>query len=850
MPKYNSFWQKIVNKVKDELDPNQVYQNSSTSNELVELGNRQKYDGYIDVFAFKVRNRTDSQVFVDLHTVLEGEKKWCKTLGGQLEIRIRKNSEISINYQPFSWELIMTRYQKNQNKTQMAEELYKWELVKGFQNRWQDYAIGTISFQHLLRETDWNNLAYNLFIPNFKKIIDGKPNELEAAFIRLYNEELGFQNRIDSFQTELNHLYAEVKTKESDQLFLSEREIGTFLTFRYPEKYTFYMWTFYDPLHKLLGRKGCRKWYQLVDYYEIVNDFKENVLPNYKDAIEVKNALTAEEKYYSDINHLLIIQDIFYMTLMQNSLGKLDVMDQEKYNDEIKEINEQSMQHSKKTTEPLNQILFGPPGTGKTYNTIDLAVKIAMPDGYIDDHKQNKIIFDELVENNQIAFTTFHQSMSYEDFVEGIKPVLNDDSKSQDIGYEITPGIFKTICNNARKVKSVSAEIDWQKVNFFKMSIGGLMRKDIHSWCIDNNMIALGYGGDHDLSEFRRYKSWTQYRDKFSSSFPSLIEQTRYHAQSTYAFIQSMNIGDVVVITKGNYEIDAIGQVIGDYEFKDDAQIDFYHFRKVKWLAVNMGSSPSKFFKKQISQQTIYEFSKRDIKFEAFNELTHSNDQVDFDRPYILIIDEINRGNVSSIFGELITLIEPDKRKDQPNALSAILPYSKEPFSVPSNLYIIGTMNTADRSVEALDSALRRRFSFKEMPPVYDLEELDFEVSGYKLNKYLRVINNRIEKLLDKDHQIGHAYFLQVKNENDFKVMLRDKIIPLLQEYFFGDFGKIGLVLGASFIDVESDKFDGFAGFEYEDASALMDYSNRRVYRISNPKNWNFGAIVKPQEAS
>ncbi|MDD4310597.1 MAG: AAA family ATPase [Candidatus Cloacimonetes bacterium] len=167
---------------------------------------------------------------------------------------------------------------------------------------------------------------------------------------------------------------------------------------------------------------------------------------------------------------------------------------------------------------------------------------------------------------------------------------------------------------------------------------------------------------------------------------------------------------------------------------------------------------------------------------------------------YVLIIDEINRGNVSQIFGELITLIEPDKRAGMPEALDVTLPYSKEKFSVPANLYIIGTMNTADRSVEALDTALRRRFSFREMTPEYDLLK-GSEYEGIRLNSLLEKINLRIEGLLDKDHAIGHSYFLKVsKGECTLKAVFFNEIIPLLQEYFYGNFGRIEMVLGSGFV--------------------------------------------------
>ena len=182
---------------------------------------------------------------------------------------------------------------------------------------------------------------------------------------------------------------------------------------------------------------------------------------------------------------------------------------------------------------------------------------------------------------------------------------------------------------------------------------------------------------------------------------------------------------------------------------------------------------------------------------------------------YAIFIDEINRGNVSNVFGELITLIEPDKRKGAENEMSATLPYSKKEFSVPNNLDIYGTMNTADRSVEALDTALRRRFSFIEMLPDHTVLATE-EVSGVKLSAVLKKINERVEILVDRDHTIGHSYFIGVDTEQKLVDAFKDKIVPLLQEYFYGDYGKIGLVLGNGFVTKEKGKNDVFAGFEYD----------------------------------
>jgi 5-methylcytosine-specific restriction endonuclease McrBC GTP-binding regulatory subunit McrB len=217
---------------------------------------------------------------------------------------------------------------------------------------------------------------------------------------------------------------------------------------------------------------------------------------------------------------------------------------------------------------------------------------------------------------------------------------------------------------------------------------------------------------------------------------------------------------------------------------------------------------------------------------------------------FVLIIDEVNRGNVSQIFGELITLIEDDKRLGTEEALEVTLPYSKERFGVPPNLFIIGTMNTADRSVEALDAALRRRFSFEEMPPKPilianegKLKSTNGFLDTIDLPLLLNTINRRIEKLLDKDHQIGHSYFMSVKNYIDLKSAFQNKIIPLLQEYFFGDYGKIGLVIGKEFFEpIEKDDENLFADFEDYDASS---FAERTIYKIKDIDNMSQDSFYK-----
>ena len=268
---------------------------------------------------------------------------------------------------------------------------------------------------------------------------------------------------------------------------------------------------------------------------------------------------------------------------------------------------------------PLNQILFGPPGTGKTYETVSAALKIVDDEKPPEDRKQAMARFNDHRKEGRVEFVTFHQSYAYEDFIEGIRPVLKDKA----LRYEMRDGIFKEMARRAR----------------------------------------------------------------------------------------------------------------------EDAQ----------------------------------------------------------QRNHVLIIDEINRGNIAKIFGELITLIEPSKRKggrkggDDPAEVT--LPYSKEPFSVPDNLYLVGTMNTADRSIALLDTALRRRFEFVELMPDAEHEKIAQDVEGVNCRKLLRAINERIVELLDRDHQIGHTYLMGVETLEELANAFRKKIVPLLQEYFYEDWEKLRQVL-------------------------------------------------------
>lgn len=401
----------------------------------------------------------------------------------------------------------------------------------------------------------------------------------------------------------------------------------------------------------------------------------------------------------------------------------------------------------------LNTILYGPPGTGKTFHTVSYAVSI-IDNQNLEELKEEtsteegrrgvKDRFDELVQSGNIVFTTFHQTLSYEDFIEGIKPL--EPTADGSISYEVADGLFKMFCNEAKKsIKEIKKDF---------ISFEDALEQLEKEWNTNKNMT---------FSLKKEGKNFT---------------------------LKGFNEKNIPFRKAGGSECHSLSIKSLRAAFIDPRILDSHGLKN--------------YFLSVLDKLKTYK------KINQFQDLTHQ------DRPskFVFIIDEINRGNVSQIFGELITLIEPDKRIDGPEEIRVILPYSKEPFGVPGNIYIVGTMNTADRSVEALDTALRRRFSFEPIMP--DETKLGITDDGINLSAILYTLNERLRVLKDYDHTIGHAWLWNVKDVEGLKRVFASKILPLLQEYFYNDYEKLGLLLGNAFFkkqeQVSSDIFAPFKG--------------------------------------
>ncbi len=530
---------------------------------------------------------------------------------------------------------------------------------------------------------------------------------------------------------------------------------------------------------------------------------RESIQACYRQIVEeldfVKNGPTRYRRFYPSTNvfsnletflstHLPQINAIIKDRNLENELLIPDDKFEKKLQNTLS-LRKNIYKSMKNTNSPLNQIFYGPPGTGKTYHTINEALKIVDPVFYAEhqnDRHKLKERFQALLFNQdnegegQIGFTTFHQSFSYEDFIEGIKPVEPEEEDTY-LKYVIEDGIFKRICKDAQRTKKVTLQVEDEETKLtpeiFKEYYAAFAEPLPPKTAKDSPVVM--YTSSSQKAPFKLYKNLNN----------SIV--VKAGAKQTPMAMSAKELSQVFFNDKApryrSYEKLIIEKILENAEYKETAQ-------------ENEGKN------------------------------------------YVLIIDEINRGNVSSIFGELITLIEKDKRAGGNEALSVILPYSKQVFSVPSNVYIIGTMNTADRSIEALDTALRRRFSFQEMPPIPALISNDME--GINLSQMLETINARIEKLIDKDHKIGHAYFMGIQTKADLKAVFQDKVIPLLEEYFFGDLGKISLVLGKSFIRKEGDNATvTFAKDHDYDDSLAADLLERAVYKVTPSDEWDFEAI-------
>ena len=459
---------------------------------------------------------------------------------------------------------------------------------------------------------------------------------------------------------------------------------------------------------------------------------------------------------------------------------------------QITNVNQQ--QHPGVKRRSLNTILYGPPGTGKTYSTVGECIDICdgrCPEG-VDERRAR---YGELMDEGRIEFVTFHQSYGYEEFVEGIRPVASTEAGST-MHLRVEPGVVKRIAERAQRLPEMGSR------RIFKISLG-----DPKSWsrgrgddpviaeCIDCGCALLEFGGDIDWSDSQYddpravLERWRKDKKADATAYDTDVQAIR-------RFRVEMRRGDIVVAPDGYRRFRAEGEITGDYEFQH-REDGFHHRRAIRWHWHEREGAPGSVFMEG-------RFHWRPVNLmapsnpEGLLPYLSGIEGLAGAKPYVLVIDEINRANISRVMGELITLLEEDKREGAEHEVAVTLAYSGERFTLPANLHILGTMNTADRSIALLDTALRRRFRFKEVSPDPELLHAARERTGVDLPSVLTVLNERLEYLIDRDHQIGHAWLMEARTRDDVDSVMRHKIIPLVAEYFYDDWSKVRAVLGGT----------------------------------------------------
>lgn len=648
------------------------------------------------------------------------------------------------------------------------KEEYKWDLL--------DRSVGKdvlAVFDGLRGENVIDNPRTDSVI---KYLVENEADKTRVCCQHLIDESVPLNERLAAFKAEIKALCpSKWKNTAND-----ERTASGLLTCVYPKTYTFYKDEIYQNICDYFGYTSRKAGKKYEHFMELVNGFVKSY------GEEIQQIMLNEIKGFKNKPLNLAVQTLFWC-MKDYMKEKLD-----------KKMTTETNNSSKGTwyddvvrtwERRKNVVLYGAPGTGKTYDVPELAVRLCDPAFMAADPSREEIVsrYNQLKTEKRIAFTTFHQSLDYEDWIEGLRPVVNEDNQ---VTYEIESGIFKKLCEEAERpvVKDKQVGIADNAV-VWKVSLAGTGDNPVRSDCMKNSYIRIGWDGYGPVISDET--DWSVYNGEGK--------------QILDAYINKMKIGDIVMSCYSSQTIDAIGVVVGDYEF-DDSLPNYKRVRRVNWLVKNINENIVEMNDgKTMTLGTVYRLNSitLDNVKSILEKYNTSSKMEENDKAYVMVIDELNRGNVSKVFGELITLLEADKRKGRINAESVVLPYSKKAFHIPNNVYLIATMNTADRSLGSLDYAIRRRFAFIAEKPFglevegfnEELFELvsslfvknfdEYKESGWDQTMKLEPADTLSEEYKPEDVWIGHSYFLMQDEEGEDNTINRllYEIIPLLEEY-------------------------------------------------------------------
>lgn len=648
------------------------------------------------------------------------------------------------------------------------KEEYKWDLL----DRSEGKDVLAV-FDGLRGENVIDNPRTDTVI---KYLVDNKADKTRVCCQHLTDESVPLNDRLAAFKSEIKALCpSKWKNTAND-----ERTASALLTCVYPKTYTFYKDEIYKNICDYFGYTSRKAGKKYEHFLELVNGFVKSY------GEEIQQIMLNEIKGFKNKPLNLAVQTLFWCMK--------DYMKEELKNKMTTETNNSSKgvwyDDVVRTWERRkNVVLYGAPGTGKTYDVPELAVRLCDPAFMAAEPSREEIVsrYNQLKTEKRIAFTTFHQSLDYEDWIEGLRPFVNENNQ---VTYEIESGIFKKLCEEAERpvVKDKQVGIADNAV-VWKVSLAGTGDNPVRSDCMKNSYIRIGWDGYGPVISDET--DWSVYNGEGK--------------QILDAYINKMKIGDIVMSCYSSQTIDAIGVVVGDYEFEDKFP-NYKRVRRVNWLVKNINENIVEMNDgKTMTLGTVYRLNSitLDNVKSILEKYDTSSKMEENDKAYVMVIDELNRGNVSKVFGELITLLEADKRKGRINAESVVLPYSKKGFHIPNNVYLIATMNTADRSLGSLDYAIRRRFAFIAEKPFglevegfnEELFELvsslfvknfdEYKESGWDQTMKLEPAKTLSDGYKPEDVWIGHSYFLMQDEEGEDNTSNRllYEIIPLLEEY-------------------------------------------------------------------
>ena len=647
-------------------------------------------------------------------------------------------------------------------------EEYKWDLL----DRSEGKDVLAV-FDGLRGENVIDNPRTDSVI---KYLVENEADKTKVCCQHLTDESVPLNERLAAFKSEIKALCpSKWKNTAND-----ERTASALLTCVYPKTYTFYKDEIYKNICDYFGYTSRKAGKKYEHFMELVNGFVKSY------GEEIQQIMLNEIKGFKNKPFNLAVQTLFWC-MKDYMKEKLD-----------KKMTTETNNSSKGTwyddvvriwERRKNIVLYGAPGTGKTYDVPELAVRLCDPSFMVAEPSREEIVsrYNQLKTEKRIAFTTFHQSLDYEDWIEGLRPVVNENNQ---VTYEIESGIFKKLCEEAGRpvVKDKQVGISDNAV-VWKVSLAGTGDNNVRRECMENNHIRIGWDGYGPVISDET--DWSVYNGEGK--------------QILDAYINKMKIGDIVMSCYSSQTIDAIGVVVGDYEFEDKLP-NYKRVRRVNWLVKNINENIVEMNDgKTMTLGTVYRLNSitLDNVKSILEKYDTSSKMEENDKAYVMVIDELNRGNVSKVFGELITLLEADKRKGRINAESVVLPYSKKAFHIPNNVYLIATMNTADRSLGSLDYAIRRRFAFiAEKPFGLEVEGFnedlfekvsslfvknfdEYKESGWDQTMKLESADTLSEEYKPEDVWIGHSYFLMQDEEGEDNTSNRllYEIIPLLEEY-------------------------------------------------------------------